>query len=88
MLFCCAARRMRMQTLKHHTLPKLRCACRRHAGQHARVVRKNLRLVPVTYFRAVELPFMWCLGIDHGQFSINIQPDDYDTTQARRAAPC
>ena len=43
--------------------------------------------VPVTYFRAVELPFMRRLGIDYGQFSINIQPDDYDTTQARRAAP-
>ena len=52
------------------------------------MVRKNLRLVPVTYFRAVELPFIRCLGIDYGQFSINIQPDDYETTQARRAAPC
>ena len=38
--------------------------------------------IPVTYFRAVELPFMRRLGIDYGQFSINIQPDDYDTTQA------
>ena len=38
--------------------------------------------IPVTYFRAVELPFMRRLGIDYGQFSVNIQPDDYDTTQA------
>ena len=38
--------------------------------------------VPVTYFRAVELPFMRRLGIDYGQFSVNIQPDDFDTTQA------
>ena len=42
--------------------------------------------VPVTYFRAVELPFMRRLGIDYGRFSINIQPDDYDTTQARARA--
>ena len=40
--------------------------------------------IPVTYFRAVELPFMRRLGIDYGQFSVNIQPDDYDTTQVRR----
>ena len=39
--------------------------------------------IPVTYFRAVELPFMRRLGIDYGQFSVNIQPDDFDTTQAR-----
>ena len=38
--------------------------------------------IPVTYFRAVELPFMRRLGIDYGQFSVNIQPDDFDTTQA------
>ena len=37
--------------------------------------------IPVTYFRAVELPFMRRLGIDYGQFSVNIQPDDFDTTQ-------
>ena len=37
--------------------------------------------IPVTYYRAVELPFMRRLGIDYGQFSVNIQPDDYDTTQ-------
>ena len=42
--------------------------------------------IPVTYFRAVELPFMRRLGIDYGQFSVNIQPDDYDTTQVRRAS--
>ena len=44
--------------------------------------------IPVTYFRAVELPFMRRLGIDYGQFSVNIQPDDFDTTQVRIAAPC
>lgn len=42
--------------------------------------------IPVTYFRAVELPFMRRLGIDYGQFSINIQPDDYHVTQV--CAPC
>ena len=41
--------------------------------------------IPVTYFRAVELPFMRRLGIDYGQFSVNIQPDDFDTTQVPRA---
>ena len=40
--------------------------------------------IPVTYFRAVELPFMRRLGIDYGQFSVNIQPDDFDTTQVPR----
>ncbi len=43
--------------------------------------------IPVTYYRAVELPFMRRLGIDYGQFSVNIQPDDYDTTQARARCP-
>ncbi len=43
--------------------------------------------IPVTYYRAVELPFMRRLGIDYGQFSVNIQPDDYDTTQARARPP-
>ena len=42
--------------------------------------------IPVTYFRAMELPFMRRLGIDYGQFSVNIQPDDFDTTQV--PCPC
>ncbi len=44
--------------------------------------------IPVTYYRALELPFMRRLGIDYGQFSINIQPDDYDTTQVHRCSLC
>lgn len=41
-----------------------------------------LGCVPVTFFRATELPFARRLGMDYLQFSVNLQPDDYRSLQA------
>ena len=40
-----------------------------------------LGCIPVTFFRAVELPFARRLGLDYSQFVINVQPDDYRGVQ-------
>jgi hypothetical protein len=39
-----------------------------------------LGCIPVTFFRACEMPFGRYLDIDYQQFTINIQPDDYEET--------
>ncbi len=50
-----------------------------------------LGCIPVTCFRAAELPFARRLGLDYTRFAVNVQPDDYRGVQARaralRAAP-
>ena len=35
-----------------------------------------LGCIPVTFFRAVELPFARRLGLDYSQCVVNVQPDD------------
>ena len=42
-----------------------------------------LGCIPVTFFRAAELPFARRLGLDYSQFVVNVQPDDYRSLQAR-----
>jgi hypothetical protein len=41
-----------------------------------------LGCIPVTFFRAAELPFARRLGLDYTRFTVNIQPDDYRGVQA------
>ena len=41
-----------------------------------------LGCIPVTFFRAAELPFTRRLGLDYSQFVVNVQPDDYRRLQA------
>ena len=41
-----------------------------------------LGCIPVTFFRAAELPFARRLGLDYTRFSVNVQPDDYRAVQA------
>lgn len=41
--------------------------------------------IPVTFFRATELPFARYLGLDYRRFMVNIQPDDYEETPRRLA---
>ena len=42
-----------------------------------------LGCIPVTFFRAAELPFARRLGLDYSRFVVNVQPDDYRGLQAR-----
>ena len=47
-----------------------------------------LGCIPVTFFRAAELPFARRLGLDYTDVTVNVQPDDYRGLQARaRARP-
>ena len=41
-----------------------------------------LGCIPVTFFRAAELPFARRLGLDYSRFVVNVQPDDYRGLQA------
>jgi hypothetical protein len=41
--------------------------------------------IPVTFFRATELPFARFLGLDYRRFVVNVQPDDYRDTPQRLA---
>jgi len=45
-----------------------------------------LGCIPVTFFRAAELPFARRLGLDYTDFTVNVQPDDYRGVQARARA--
>ncbi|KAK9819148.1 hypothetical protein WJX81_000453 [Elliptochloris bilobata] len=64
------------------------CVCPPGSTQDSTRVWRALTLgcIPVTFFRATELPFARRLGLDYSQFVVNVQPDDYRGLQARLAA--
>ncbi|CAL8466705.1 g6241 [Coccomyxa elongata] len=55
------------------------CVCPPGATQDTtRMFRAILKgCIPVTFFRANDLPFARFLGVPYGEFMLNIQPDDY-----------
>jgi hypothetical protein len=65
------------------------CLCPPGATQDStRMWRALLRgCIPVTFFRANDLPFARHLGITYSDFIVNLQPDDVGRTQARRPLP-
>jgi hypothetical protein len=64
------------------------CLCPPGNTQDSTRVWRALALgcIPVTFFRATEMPFARFLGLDYRQFAINIQPDDYADTPKRLEA--
>ena len=64
------------------------CLCPPGATQDStRMWRALLRgCIPVTFFRANDLPFARHLGIAYSDFVVNLQPDDVGRTQARGLA--
>jgi hypothetical protein len=62
------------------------CLCPPGATQDStRMWRALLRgCIPVTFFRANDLPFARHLGVAYSDFIVNLQPDDVGRTQARR----
>ncbi len=62
------------------------CLCPPGATQDStRMWRALLRgCIPVTFFRANDLPFARHLGVTYSDFIVNLQPDDVGRTQARR----
>ena len=64
------------------------CVCAPGATQDTtRLFKAILKgCIPVTFFRANELPFARFLGVPYEDFVLNIQPDDYHQLNARVAA--
>ena len=62
------------------------CVCPPGATQDStRMWRALLKgCIPVTFFRANDVPFARHLGINYSDFMVNLQPDDVRRTQARR----
>lgn len=61
------------------------CVCAPGATQDTtRLFRAILKgCIPVTFFRANDLPFARFLGVPYEEFLLNIQPDDYAQLNAR-----
>ncbi len=64
------------------------CVCAPGATQDTtRLYKAILKgCIPVTFFRANELPFARFLGLPYEDFTLNIQPDDYAQLNDRVSA--
>ena len=79
MYFACGSEAHDVQETDADMAKSVFCVCPPGATQDTtRMFRAILKgCIPVTFFRANDLPFARFLGVPYGEFMLNIQPDDY-----------